>query len=107
MLERAPEAIELRDDELVALARDPQGLVELGAAGELAAGLVDEDLIAASGQQRVALAIRVLVARGDPPVADDQRTEAGQGVTLMSTRVALHRGTRTHGPAANARWERP
>jgi len=54
VLERAPEAVELRDDELVALARDPQGLVELGPAGELAAGLVDEDLVAAGRVERVA-----------------------------------------------------
>ena len=70
MLERAPETIELRDDELVALARDPQGLVELGAAGELAAGLVDEHLIAAGGIEGIVLAVRVLIAGRHPPVAD-------------------------------------
>ena len=81
MLERAPEAVELRDDELVALARDPQGLVELGATSELAAGLVDEDLVAAGRVEGVVLAVGVLVAGGHPPVADphpDQRTETGQ-----------------------------
>ncbi len=70
MLERAPEAVELRDDELVALARDPQGLVQLGTTGELAAGFVDENLVAAGRVEGVVLAVRVLIAGGNPPVAD-------------------------------------
>ena len=81
MLERAPEAIELR------------------ATGELAAGLVDEDLIATGGLPGVVLAIGVLVAGGHPPVADPHRrsrTERGGRVTLASTRVALHRGPRDY-----------
>jgi hypothetical protein len=50
MLERAPETVKLRDDELVAGALcDEQRLVQLWASGELAAGVVDEDPLASSG----------------------------------------------------------
>jgi hypothetical protein len=70
VLERASETIELRDDELVAGACGNEWrLVELGAGGELAAGLVDEDLVAAGGDEGVALAVGVLVAGRNAPVA--------------------------------------
>jgi hypothetical protein len=36
---------------------DQQRLVELGAGGELAAGLVDEELVAAGGDECVVLAV--------------------------------------------------
>jgi hypothetical protein len=57
VLKRAAEAIELGDDQLVAVPRDPQCLIELGAAGELAAGLVDEDLLATGRVEGVVLAV--------------------------------------------------
>jgi uncharacterized membrane protein YraQ (UPF0718 family) len=69
VLERAAEAVELGDDELVAGAGgDQQRLVELRARGEFAAGLVDEHLVATGRGERVVLAVGVLVAGGDPPV---------------------------------------
>lgn len=49
---------------------DEEGLVEGGPSGELAGGFVDVDLLATGGAQRVALAVGVLVAGGDPPVAE-------------------------------------
>lgn len=50
MLEGAAEAVELGDDEFVVDALgDEQRLVELWTAGKLAAGVVDEDLIAVGG----------------------------------------------------------
>ena len=83
MLEGAPEAIELRDDELVPLARDPQDLVELWPAGELAAGLVDEDLVATGGLQSVVLAVGILVAGGHPPVADTHQSSVQKRVNAL------------------------
>lgn len=49
MLQRATKAVELGDHQLVAGTGDEQCLVQRGAAGPLAAGLVDEDLLAAGG----------------------------------------------------------
>jgi hypothetical protein len=49
-----------------------QSPVEFRAAGEFAGGLVDEHVIAAGRAQYVVLGFRVLVAGGDPPVADSQ-----------------------------------
>ncbi len=70
VLEGTPEPVELGDDQLVAGPGDEEGLVEFGPAGEAPGGLVEMDLVAAGGAQRVMLAVGVLVAGGDPPVAD-------------------------------------
>lgn len=45
MLERAPETVQLGDDQLVALPGHEKGLVQLGTVHQLAARLVDEDSI--------------------------------------------------------------
>jgi hypothetical protein len=57
MLQRPAKPIELRDDELIALPHDQQNLIKLGAPGQLARCLVDEDLIATGCGQRVVLGI--------------------------------------------------
>jgi hypothetical protein len=73
MLERAAETVELRDDELVVGTRSgQQRLVELGARGEFAACLVDEDLVAARRRERVMLAIG--------PSSQGRSPNAGRGV---------------------------
>lgn len=71
VLQRPAEPVQLGHHELVAgpVGRQ-QGLVQLGSAGELAGRLVEEDLVAPGRRQRVALGLRMLVAGGDPPVAD-------------------------------------
>ena len=70
MLERTAEPVELGDDQLVTRAVGGQeGLVQLGASRELARRLVDEDLLAACGGERIVPRIRVLVACGDSPIA--------------------------------------
>ena len=60
----------LDNDELVVFAEHEKCLVQLGAAGELAGGFVGEDPVAAGGVQGVGLSLGVLVAGGDPRVAD-------------------------------------
>ena len=70
MLQRTTESIELRDDELVALPRDQQSLIQPGASGQLARCLVDEDLIATGCGQRIVLSLGVLVSGGHPGHAD-------------------------------------
>jgi hypothetical protein len=62
VLKRSAEAIKLGDDQLIAVPRDPQRLIKLRAAGELAAGLIDEDLLARSRDEGVLLTVGVLVA---------------------------------------------
>jgi len=93
VLKRPTEAIKPGDDQLVAVTRDPQRIIELGAAGQLAAGLIDEDLLAAGRDEGDLLAVGVLVARRYPPVADPHRrhrTRTVRRVTLTRTPVALH-----------------
>jgi hypothetical protein len=58
------------DDEHVALAQVGQGLVELGAGGELAGRGVGEDLVASVAGQLVDLAVVFLAAGGHPRVPD-------------------------------------
>lgn len=66
-----PSRSSLGNHELIATATgDREGLLELGAAGELSGGVIDEDLLAAGGCERVVLGFGVLVAGGDPAVAD-------------------------------------
>ena len=107
VLERPSETVQFRDDELVAGARgDHERLVERGARGKLAAGLVDEDLVAASRGERVALAVEVLVAGGHSSVADTQSAQRPRtlvSVTLAGTRVALHHAPNNRGRSPSAR----
>ena len=70
MLKRAPEPVQLGDDQLVALPGHEQGLVQLRPPGRLAAGLVDEDLVAAGGREGVSLGVDVLVDCRNPTVAN-------------------------------------
>lgn len=61
VLQRSAEAVELGDDQLVAFsAGGDQRLVQLWAAGQLAAGQVDVHVVAVGGLQRVVLRVRVL-----------------------------------------------
>src|SRR5712671_5630198 len=70
VLQRPHRAGQAGDDEHVALAQPVQGLVELGAGGELAGGGVGEDLVASVGGQVIDLAVVVLAAGGHPRVPD-------------------------------------
>jgi hypothetical protein len=65
MLERAPEAVQLGDDQLVALPGHEQGLVQLRPPGQL----VDEDFVAARVPEGVSLGVGVLVDCPDLSVA--------------------------------------
>jgi len=63
VFQAAAEPGEFGDHELVSPAvGDQEGLVEFGAAGELAGRFVDEDLFAACGGEGVVLGAGVLVA---------------------------------------------
>src|SRR5450755_3823464 len=88
MLERAPETVKLRDDELVAGALcDEQRLVQLWASGELAAGVVDEDPLASGSVEGVVLSFVVLIARRHALAADPHTptvTRTGECWTLAS-----------------------
>ena len=89
----APEPVELGDHQLVPGAGDQQCLVKLGPPGELAGGLLDKHRLAAGRDQGVVLDFGVLVAGGDPGVADPHCRTAAQTperVTQARTRVALH-----------------
>ena len=66
VLQGAAEPVELGDHQLVPARLRQQGLVELGRRGELAGGLVDEDLVAAGGGEGVVLGLRG-VGRGSRP----------------------------------------
>jgi hypothetical protein len=57
VLQRSHRAGQAGDDEHVALAEVGQGLVELGAGGELAGRGVGEDLVASVGGQVIDLAV--------------------------------------------------
>ena len=70
VLQRAAEPVELGHHKMIPGPEPAQGLVELGPAGELAGSLVGEDAFAAGRAQRVGLGLGVLVAGGDPRVAD-------------------------------------
>lgn len=87
VLERAAEAIELGDHELVSGASGEQGLVELRAAGELAARVVDEHLLAAGGRKRVALGIKVLFSGRDPSVSDPHQPSVRKRPAALRRRV--------------------
>jgi len=84
VFEGAASTVELGDHELVAAAEVVQGLVELGAGGELAGGAtVDEHTLAPGALERVELGVGMLVAGGHPRVADlghaaERRTNGGQ-----------------------------
>jgi hypothetical protein len=101
VLERATEPIELGDYQLVAgPVRAQQRLVELGPSRQLSRRLVDEDLVATDGCQRVALRFGMLIPRRDPPIADPHIRSVSrtpERVTLARTRQALHHEGQDHG----------
>src|ERR1700757_2131446 len=57
VLQRRHRAGQARDDEHIALAQVRQGLIELGALGELAGHRIGEDLVASVGGQLIDLAV--------------------------------------------------
>jgi hypothetical protein len=70
--------------QLVTFPGDQECLVQLGAAGQLPTGPVDEDLVAAHGLERVPLSVEVLVGGGHPPLADahgPSLSQTGEAVT--------------------------
>jgi len=70
VLQGAAEPVEFGHHELVSVSGDHERLVELGTAGQLAGGLVHEHGVAPGGRECVVLGVGILVAGGDPPVAD-------------------------------------
>ena len=70
MLEGPAEPVEFGDDELVAVPSGAKGVVQVGAAGEFAAGFVDEYRLAAGCAKGVVLSLGVLVSGRDAPVSD-------------------------------------
>lgn len=72
MGQRPAEPVEQGDDDRVAVSGVGQQLVELGAAGEGAAGGVGSDEAAAGGLQLVVLAAQVLVGGGDAGIAEER-----------------------------------
>lgn len=69
VLPRAAETVEFGHAELVAFAGNEEGLVEFGAAGELAGYLVGEDFLAAGRAERVLLGFGVLFPSPPAPAA--------------------------------------
>jgi len=92
MREGTTEAVELGDDELVPLAGDEQGLVELRPAGEGAAGVVDQDPVVPGGGQGIVLDLDVSVAGGDPNDRRGGKVSSVRCVTGLPFRVILEEG---------------
>jgi len=71
MFEGTTKAVELGDSHLVTRpVGRVQCLVEFGPARELAAGFIQEHLVAARGEQGIVLGLGVLVTCRDPPISD-------------------------------------
>ncbi len=76
MLEGPSQPVAFPGDQLV--------VTKLGAAGQLPAGPVDENPVAAGGLERVALSVEVLVGGGHLPVADahgSRESQTGEIIT--------------------------
>jgi hypothetical protein len=75
--DRSAEAVQSRDFQRVAVAQEPQDVVELRAAGLGAAGVVDVDVVIgdAGAAQRVDLVAGILVGRRDAGVAEEHGVE--------------------------------
>lgn len=69
VLKGSAEAVEFGDDELIAGSRSVKPVVQLRSSGQFAAGLIDENTLAAGGDQGVVLGREVLVAGRNPTVA--------------------------------------
>ena len=84
--DRTPQAIQAGDLEGVAVAQEAQDVVELGAAGFGAAGVVDVDVLArdAGAGERVELVVGVLVCGGDAGVAEEHASETTSRLGLPS-----------------------
>ena len=92
VLERPHGAGQPGDHEHVARAQVGQGLVELGAGGELAGGGAGEDLVASVGGQVIDLAVVVLAAGGHPRVPRSSPSRGPGppgGRRVRSARLAL------------------
>jgi hypothetical protein len=70
VLQGAAKPVELGHHELVTTPGDHQCLVELRPAGQLTGGLIHEHGVAPSSREGVVLGVGILVAGGDPSVAD-------------------------------------